>query len=161
MAGRALFGGWLQRLMHSQLVLYGLDRALAAAPDEPGCWEAIRRTLIEAGFAGLQVRLNGREFRQPGPAGDRPCWQLCIPLPGGDYVKVERSYDSPVQTLFVGPLVDLLHRSLPGRLTALASTPSTDAMALARLAACVDSFEPAVAPRAESSPPRQRPHPVS
>jgi hypothetical protein len=52
---------------------------------------------------------------------------------------LERSFDLPGQHLVVGPLVDLLYRRLPARLEALASV---DAMSLASLAACVDSFEP-------------------
>ena len=154
LAGRTLFGGGLRRMVNGQIVLHGLDHALDAAPDEPGCWEALRHTLVDAGFTGLQARLNGREFRQPGP-GDRPCWQLRIPLPGGDYVNLERNFDTPVQTVIVGPLVEMLHRRLPHRLAVLASQPSSEVLSLARLAAHVDSFEPSPA-----APPRV-PHPVA
>jgi UDP-GlcNAc:undecaprenyl-phosphate/decaprenyl-phosphate GlcNAc-1-phosphate transferase len=138
LAGRTLFGGGLRRLMHNQLAMHSLEHALSAARTEPDCWEAIRETLEGAGFAGVHARLNGREFRKQGP-GSQPGWQLRIPLPGGDYVNLERSFDLPGQHLVVGPLVDLLYRRLPARLEALASV---DSMSLASLASHVDSFEP-------------------
>ncbi len=158
LAGRALFGGGLRRIMDGKIALHGLDNALDKAPDEPGCWEALRKTLIDAGFTSLQARLNGREYRQPGP-GDSPCWQLRIPLPGGDYVNLERNFDVPVQAVIIGPLVELLYRRLPSRLAVLAQRPSTETISLARLAARVDSFEPA--PAAPGIAQNQRPHPVS
>ena len=156
MAGRTLFGGGLRRLMSNQLVLHGLEHALDAAPDELGCWEALRQTLGEAGFAGVYVRLNGREFRQPG-AGGSHCWQLRIPLPGGDYINLERDFDSPVQTVLIAPLAEMLHRRLGGRLAALAAGRS-ESLSLARLATCVDSFEGAAAQIARAEP---KAHPVS
>jgi UDP-GlcNAc:undecaprenyl-phosphate GlcNAc-1-phosphate transferase len=140
MAGRMLFGGGLRRLMNNQFLLHGLERAIETAPDEPACWEALRQTLDDAGFNGMHARLNGREFHRFN-ADDLPCWQLRIPLPGGDYVNLERQFDTPMPALFIGPLVDLLHRRLPGRLAALATDPANDALSLARMAASVDSFE--------------------
>jgi UDP-GlcNAc:undecaprenyl-phosphate/decaprenyl-phosphate GlcNAc-1-phosphate transferase len=159
LAGRTLFGGGLRRMVNGQIVLHGLDHALDAAPDEPGCWEALRQTLAGVGFTNMQARLNGREFRQSGPAND-PCWQLRIPLPGGDYLNLERSFDKPVPTVMVGPLVDMLHRRLPGRLAALAGQPSNEALSLARLAARVDSFESGPQAIPPPLPQTRRPHPV-
>jgi UDP-GlcNAc:undecaprenyl-phosphate GlcNAc-1-phosphate transferase len=156
MAAKTLFGGGLRRLMSNQLVLHGLDQSLHAAPDEFSCWEILRQTLGDAGFAGLYARFNGREFRQPRTI-EGPCWQLRIPLPRGDYFNLERSFDSPVQTVMIGPLAECLHRRLSSRLADIAA--SSGALSLARLAACVDSFEPAQAPQA--APSAREPHPVS
>lgn len=143
LAGRTLFGGGLRRMVNGQIVLHSLETALKAAEDEPGCWEALRASLGDVGFAGIQARLNGRDFREP-KANDRPCWQLRVPLPGGDYVNLERNFESPAQIVIVGPLVELLHHRLPVRLREVArGGPNADAeaMSLARLAARVDSFE--------------------
>ncbi len=154
LAGRALFGGGLRRLMNNQLVLHSLDNALEAASDEADCWEALSGTLAEAGFAAMYARLNGHEFRQP-RAGDRPCWQLRIPLTGGDYVNLERTFDAPAQTVLIAPLVELLHRRLANRLAKLSAQSETEALSLAMLAARVDSFE-----RNPSPPPPPQPVPT-
>ena len=147
LASRTLFGGGLRRMVNGQIVLHSLDIALKAAPDEPGCWEALRVSLSGVGFAGIQARLNGRDFREARQS-DRPCWQLRVPLPGGDYVNLERYFEAPPQIVIVGPLVDLLHQRLPARLRELARGQATEGetLSLARLAARVDSFEPTPAP---------------
>lgn len=143
LAGRTLFGGGLRRMMNGQIVLHSLDAAIKAAHDEPGCWDALRVSLGDAGFARIQARLNGRDFREAGP-NDQPCWQLRVPLPGGDYVNLERCFESPAQIVIVGPLVELLHSRLPARLRELArgqAPHNADALSLARLAVRVESFE--------------------
>jgi UDP-GlcNAc:undecaprenyl-phosphate/decaprenyl-phosphate GlcNAc-1-phosphate transferase len=160
MAGRTFFGGGLRRLVNNQIALHALDGALEAAPDETGCWDALHLTLAEAGFAGMHARLNGREFRHAF-SGNSPHWQLRIPLPGGDYVNLERSFDAPVPTVLIGPLVELLHRRLSSRLALFSAQTEPTALSLARLAERVDSFElgsPALHP---SLPAERQIHPVS
>jgi hypothetical protein len=144
-AARTLFGGGLRRLMTNQLLLDALDQALDSAPDEPSCWEALRDTLDEGGFAGLHARFNGQEFHQP-DRGDAPYWQLRIPLPGGDYVNLERHFNVPSPPVLVGPLAELLHRRLSCRLADMAARRSAETRSLASLAQSVDSFEAAGEP---------------
>lgn len=151
LAGRALLNGGLRRVVNGQLVLHSLDAALQAARDEPSCWEALRASLGDVGFAGIQARLNGRDFREAAGGGsspERPGWQLRVPLPGGDFVNLERRFDAPAHLVVVGPLVDLLHQRLPGRLAEFARRPEgeSEMLSLARLAAGVESFEADPAP---------------
>ncbi|MBM3797993.1 MAG: hypothetical protein FJW31_29025 [Acidobacteria bacterium] len=76
-----------------------------------------------------------------------PRWQLQVPLPGGDFVHLERSVDTPVQMVIVGPLIELLYRQLAARLAEL-SQNRAPTLSLARLASRVESYEPAPAPPA-------------
>lgn len=149
LAGRTLLDGGLRRMVNGQIVLHGLDLGLRAAQGEQACWEALRRSLGEAGFGHVRARLNGKDFETPSPDEAHPSppprWQLQVPLPGGDFVYLERSVDTPVQMVIVGPLIELLYRRLAARLAELSPSAATT-ISLARLATRVDSYEPAPAP---------------
>ncbi|MEZ5353959.1 MAG: MraY family glycosyltransferase [Bryobacteraceae bacterium] len=148
LAGWAFFGGGLRRMLHQQIVLQGLRRAIQDSRDVADCWCSLTESAREFGFTGVQARLHLRAFQWSQPSRDQACWQLRVTLPGGDFVDLIRPVEQGRECTAVGPLVEVLHHDLGPRLAGWGAAHHGDpshSAELLRLASNVGTWPQTVA----------------
>ncbi len=114
MAGRMFFSGVIQQHIRSQLLLEGLRHSLAGVRTPEERWALTRDTCRELGFSEVECQLCGRRWAEAlaDPAG-APVWSMEVPLSNGDYVRLWRPIQAPLQAAVLAPLAELLHTALP------------------------------------------------
>jgi UDP-GlcNAc:undecaprenyl-phosphate GlcNAc-1-phosphate transferase len=117
-AGRALFGGSLRKVLNGQILLHGMEHALARCRSVDECWKQVEDVVLQLGFTGIQARLGGRSYDII-RGETQACWQIRVPLPDRDYVNLWRGFGVPEQPGVVHQLVEMLHNRLAARLAAL------------------------------------------
>ncbi len=113
MAGRLLLGGGFRRMLIGQLVIRDFDEALKNAAGAEAVFEAIRVTAKELGFDRVEMSVFGRtrsERYGTGEAGAE--WTAEVPLPGGDYVRLTRPFDTTLHQAAMGPFLNTLRKGL-------------------------------------------------
>jgi len=150
-AGRAVFGGALRRIIHGQIALLTRERELSQCRSNDECWRILLALSADFGFSGTRARLNGGDYsRFSGRLTAEDCWQIHVPLPRGDYVHLFRRFDSPVQPGVLMPLVGLLRENLAARLDQwrpetepAVDSRQTDLASLLGLMKGIEAFQPA------------------
>ena len=80
-----LVGGTFRRLIDAQIHLRRFEKELAAAGSLEECWEVLQKGCRDFGFAGLKLRIEGREFEQRPAAGSGSgCWAVRVALSDRD-----------------------------------------------------------------------------
>jgi len=156
-ARRAVFSGEFQNLVNYRLSIDKLRQAIARAEDPESCWNALERECEGMGLSHVYLRIAGRSFRSSAMEGPvRPSWYAYVPLSESDHVLLGRSGASEADGTLLGPLMDVVQRSLRARLPDLtvAGTAARGQMepteSLLRLFDAVqksrEDFEPEVTP---------------
>jgi len=129
LAGRFLLGGQARRALHSEIVVHQLETDLNRARTER---EYFERAAARASHLGIEVAgasLNGKFFSNPAAAPPGRGWQVRILLHDEDYIDLARGNSAETRTVSPGLLVDVLVRTLPGRLGAMREASGSGAAA--------------------------------
>ncbi|MFN7925803.1 MAG: MraY family glycosyltransferase [Bryobacteraceae bacterium] len=148
-ARRFFFGGALRRALEGQIALHALERGIDGAATEEQCWRRIDETAHDFGFLWVQARLNGIPFRSTNTGPGEACWQLRVPLPGGDWVNLHGPFEADRcrGTAGIGPLMEVLHHRLASRLAVIKGMaeeeprPMSETISLLHLAQRAGTFE--------------------
>ena len=113
LAGRMLIAGAFRRHLTNQIALKAFEDSLRKARTPEDCWLVIREAAREFGFVQLEVCLDGRVRSEIlAEADGEVTWSIDIPLEGGDYVKLFRSFSVSFHPTVLSPFADALHKSL-------------------------------------------------
>jgi UDP-GlcNAc:undecaprenyl-phosphate GlcNAc-1-phosphate transferase len=117
LARRLILGGELQEVLNARLALQAHEQAVAAAQTPEDCWRAVGAAARALGFVSLRARWQGvlREEVFEGADGDLR-WTARVPLPGGDFVELERKTPAPESGAVVAPFLEMLQTGLATKL---------------------------------------------
>jgi len=129
MAGRLLLGGGFRRMLMGQLVIRNFEEAVRQAAEGHQTWLAIRDAAAELGFDRIEMELHGQSYgeRIRMYDADSPEWTAEVPLPGTDFVRLTRPFNTMTHQAAMGPFLDSLRRELIAKKMASDSTPRTRA----------------------------------
>jgi len=114
-ARRLLFPKTFQNMVNAQLTLGKLEQALARAATAEQAWAAVTEASGSFGFQHVEMRLAGREyFAETGSINGGGCWQLHIPLGGGDFARLSSAFHSSAPPAAVAQLAETLRAGLAG-----------------------------------------------
>ncbi len=112
-AGRMLVDGTFRHHLVSRLALRALQDALSKARTVDERRLAIRNACREFGFTYLQLRLDGRTWSEPlAEIRGGTSWEIRIPLPEGDYVRISQPFNTRAHPTVLGPLVETIRDHL-------------------------------------------------
>jgi len=119
-AGRLFVDGAFRRHFSAQVALANFEKALEGARSPQACWKAIEAAAEEFGYERVKARIAGREFQRLngfGAAGEEEYWTVRIPLPGGDFVRLDHVSRAGASLSRVGPFADAIQRILREKLS--------------------------------------------
>jgi UDP-GlcNAc:undecaprenyl-phosphate GlcNAc-1-phosphate transferase len=112
-AGRMFLEGAFRRHLKSQLALEAFARELAAAETPGECWRAVCEAASQFGFAEVEMRLHGDQFRAAlEETNGNPTWRVEIPLEEGGWLTLRRCFDAPGAPTVLVPFADTLRRGI-------------------------------------------------
>jgi UDP-GlcNAc:undecaprenyl-phosphate GlcNAc-1-phosphate transferase len=111
MARQLLLKGTFRRIIDAQARLSHFEQQLRAAHNIDACWQAILTGSRDFGFRGVRLKLQNELFEShSNEAGI--CWQLRIPLRGGDYINFQRNVESGIHPTVLSAFVKVVENSL-------------------------------------------------
>jgi UDP-GlcNAc:undecaprenyl-phosphate GlcNAc-1-phosphate transferase len=119
MARNLIWGGEFQEVLNARLALQIHEQAIAAAATPEECWQAVGAAARAFGFHSLRARWQGvlREEVFEAAAGEAQ-WTARVPLPGGDFLELERKVLGSGSSSAITPLLEMLHTGLSAKLPA-------------------------------------------
>lgn len=114
MAGRMILAGGFRRMLGGQLIIRSFQEKLVAAHELIDIWQVLRDASRELGFDCIEMQLSGQLYseRLHKSDGKDTVWKAEIPLVGGDYVRLTRSFDERTHQSAVGPFLDVMRKGL-------------------------------------------------
>ena len=114
-AGRMFIEGAFRRLLNSQISLQSYEDRLYAATTPDEYWDVMEAALKEFGFHRGQMSLNGHTFDWQATVYSVSTWDITIPITDSDFVRLTRPFGTSGQPNVVGPIADMLRRTLTAR----------------------------------------------
>jgi UDP-GlcNAc:undecaprenyl-phosphate GlcNAc-1-phosphate transferase len=133
-AGRMFIEGAFRRLLNSQISLQTCEDRLNAATTLNEYWQALEAALKEFGFHRAHMSLGGQTFDWQDTVYPVSSWDITIPITDSDYVRLTRPFGASGQPNVVGPLADILRKTLTAKRPAYGSHHAPAAAASLRKA---------------------------
>jgi UDP-GlcNAc:undecaprenyl-phosphate GlcNAc-1-phosphate transferase len=127
LARRLLFGGDFQRTVDTQLHLHRFEQAVQSAQTLAECWDAVREAAGRLGFFHVELHFDGRTFHEHFSGSEAECFLVRVPLTAGNYLVLEREFQSSTMPTSVARFANLLHGVLGPRLWEFEQTLSAAA----------------------------------
>ncbi|MGH9591798.1 MAG: MraY family glycosyltransferase, partial [Bryobacteraceae bacterium] len=117
--GRLFHGGGLRRKLNAQIALATYEEEMEAAPTPDRCWEVVVSACKQMGFRRVEMMLGGERYEWEDEANPLNTWEISIPIPGTDGVRLWRGFDGGAQPNLVAPFAELLRRTLAAKVAAM------------------------------------------
>jgi UDP-GlcNAc:undecaprenyl-phosphate GlcNAc-1-phosphate transferase len=119
LARRVILGGELQEILNGRLAVERLKRTLASLTTGEECWAEIAKASREFGFSSVKMRLLGETYQENFAQLAADQWTINVPLAGGDWVELARSFQPPTTAPVISTFVEALRESLTAKLGAV------------------------------------------
>jgi UDP-GlcNAc:undecaprenyl-phosphate GlcNAc-1-phosphate transferase len=124
-AGRMFIEGAFRRLLNSQISLQTYEDRLFAATTPNEYWEVVEAALKEFGFHRAQMSLGGHTFDWQATVYPVSSWDITIPITDSDFVRLTRAFGASGQPNVVGPIADILRKTLSAKRPAYINAASS------------------------------------
>jgi len=114
-AGRMFIEGAFRRLLNSQIALQTYEDRLNAATTPNEYWRVMEAAFKEFGFHRAHMSLGGHTFDWQDTVYPVSSWDITIPITDSDFVRLTRPFGASGQPNVVGPIADILRKTLSAK----------------------------------------------
>jgi UDP-GlcNAc:undecaprenyl-phosphate GlcNAc-1-phosphate transferase len=124
LAANLLRQSTLRSMLQSDYSLQTYEESLAAANNVDECWRTIRQIAREFRFTCVELKIGDHSYEEKLDSSVNGQWMLHIPVSESDYVLFKYQFEASPSVLAIGPLANLLRRSLAAKIASFKEQPA-------------------------------------